>query len=312
MAGCRDGPFDSVRPQAASNSSAAESVEVSSTGEVSSPVTLQNLPIRDPGSGQPQQKYRAGDGCGRSNRRRNAGHWFADNSLQGVKVTRSQSVGAAKPGLGSETGLSIAPGRRSGSSADAVGTAASESGVSGVGGWCQTLCGRNDCRTDANFDRTPEQRIADRESRRESPERWFKVETGSNGAGTSSIAAPGLMKAATGGIHGARGTEPTARLSATDGFAGGTNRPASNDQIHGSFAGLNGRSCCSGTRWCACTCRTAIGICRDWLLLLDLERVHCLDDLPDCQGRADLLRHRRSWFCGRSFVDFAHCGSSGT
>lgn len=225
-------------PISAASGSAAESVEISSTGEASAVTFAESANSRSgqrattakiPGGAMAVGEIASSNGT--------PGTGSADNSLQGVEVTRSQSAGAAKPGLGSDTGLSVAPGKRSGLKADAVGTAASEGDASDVevsakpsaegmiAGPTQTSTGRrNSGLPTGTATGEPGALIQNRNS--------------SNGAGTSSTAAPGLMKAATGAVEGVRGTEPTARLSATDGFAGGTGPGLTRSKSMGSLPGL--------------------------------------------------------------------------
>jgi hypothetical protein len=224
--------------QAASTGVAAESIEVSSTGEVSAPTFSESANSRSrqrtttakvPGGTMAAGELESSTGP--------TGSGVADNSPSGVKVAKSQSVGAARPGLGTEAGLSIAPGRRSDSGAEAVGTAASESGVSSVGvgtkpsaegmiaGPARTATGRQS----SGF---PTGRATGE------PGALIQSRTGSNGVGPSSTAASGLMKAATGGIDGARGTEPNARLSVTDGFAGGRGPGLARSKSMGALPGL--------------------------------------------------------------------------
>jgi hypothetical protein len=224
--------------QAASSSAAAESVEVSSTGEVSSPTFSESANSR---SGQrttaakvPGEAMSAGELESSSGP---TGSGVVDNSPSGVKVAKSQSVGVAKPGLGNEAGLSIAPGRRSSSSADAVGTAASESGVSGVGVGAKPsaegmIAGPARTSTGRQSSRLPTGKATGE------PGALVQSRTGSKGVGAPSTAASGPMKAATGGIDGARGTEPSARLSATDGFAGGSRPGLARSKSMGALPGI--------------------------------------------------------------------------
>ena len=224
--------------QAASNNSAAESVEVSSTGEVSAPALAESESSRSgqrataakvPGGAKAAGEIESSNGT--------AGNGSADNSLQGVKVARSQSVGAAKPALGSETGASVSTARRTGTGADAVGTAASESGVSGIGVGTKPsaegmIAGPTRTSTGRQNSGLPTGKATGE------PGALVQSRNGSNGSGTSSNAVPGLMKAATGGIDGARGTEPTARLSATDGFAAGIRPGLTRSKSTGALPGL--------------------------------------------------------------------------
>jgi len=224
--------------QAASTSVAAESIEVSSTGEVSSPTFSESAKSR---SGQRTTTAKVPDGAMAAGEQESStgptGSGVADNSPSGVKVAKSQSVGAARPGLGTEAGLSIAPGRRSDSGAEAVGTAASESGVSSVGVGTKPSA--------EGMIAAPARTATGRQSSglptgkaTGEPGALIQSRTGSNGVGTSSTAASALMKAATGGIDGARGTEPNARLSATDGFAGGPGPGLARSKSMGALPGL--------------------------------------------------------------------------
>ncbi len=224
--------------QAASSSAAAENVEVSATGEVSAPTFAESANSRSgqrttaakvPGGAMAAGEIEAANGS--------LGTSVAENSPSGVKVAKSQSVGAAKPGLGTEAGLSIAPGRRSGFGAEAVGTAASESGVSGVGVGTKPsaegmIAGPARTATGRQSSGLPTGRATGE------PGALIQSRTGSNGVVPSSTAASGLMKAATGGIDGARGTEPNARLSVTDGFAGGRGPGLARSKSMGALPGL--------------------------------------------------------------------------
>jgi hypothetical protein len=222
----------------AESSRAAERVEVSSTGEVSSPMFAESANSRSgerttaakvPGGGISAGELESSTGP--------TGSGFADNSPSGVKVAKSQSVGVAKPGLGTEAGLSIASGRRSSSNSDAVGTAASESGVSGVGVGAKPsaegmIAGPARTSTGRQSSGLPTGKATGE------PGALIQSRTGSNGVGAPSTAASGPMKAATGGIDGARGTEPNARLSATDGFAGGSRPGLARSKSMGALRGL--------------------------------------------------------------------------
>jgi hypothetical protein len=224
--------------QAASNSAAAESVEVSSTGEVSSPTFSESANSRSgqrttaakvPGGAMTAGEFESSTGP--------TGSDVTDNSPSGVKVAKSQSVGLAKPGLDTEAGLLIAPGRRSGSGAEAVGTAASESGVSGVGVGTKPsaegmITGPARTSTGRQSTGLPTGKATGE------PGELIQSRTGSKGVGSSSTAASGLMKAATGGIDGERGTEPNARLSATDGFAAGSGPGLARSKSMGALPGL--------------------------------------------------------------------------
>jgi hypothetical protein len=224
--------------QAASSSAAAESVEVSSTGEVSSPTFSESANSRSgqrttaakiPGGTIAAGEFESSNGP--------AGSGVADNSPSGVKVAKSKSVGAARPGLGTEAGMSIAPGPRSSSSADAVGTAASESGVNGIGVGAKPsaegmIAGPALTSTGRQSSGLPTGKATGE------PGTLKQSRTGSNGAGATSTAASGPMKASTGGIDGARGTEPNARLSATDGFAGGSRPVLARSKSMGALPGL--------------------------------------------------------------------------
>jgi hypothetical protein len=224
--------------EAGLNSSAAESVEVSSTGEVSAPIFAESAGSR---SGQRATAARVPGGAMAAGEIASSsgtpGNGFADNSLQGVKVTRSQSVGGAKPALGSETGVSVSPARRSGTGAEAVGTAATEGVVSRVGVGTRPsadgmIAGPTGTSTGRQSSGLPTGKATGE------PGALVQSRNGSDGTGTSSNAVPGLMKAATGGVNGARGTEPTARLSAMDGFAGGTRASLTRSKSTGALPGL--------------------------------------------------------------------------
>ncbi|MCX7400785.1 MAG: hypothetical protein NT138_24165 [Planctomycetales bacterium] len=224
--------------QAASTGVAAESVEVSSTGEVSSPTFSESANSR---SGQRTTTAKVPAGTMAAGELKLStgptGSGVADNSPSGVKVAKSQSVGAARPGLGTEAGLSIAPGPRSRTGAEAVGTAASESGVSGVGvGTKPTaegmIAGPARTSTGRQSGGLPTGKATGEAGA------LIQSRTVSNGVGPSSTAASGLMKAATGGIDGARGTEPNARLSVTDGFAGGRGPGLARSKSMGALPGL--------------------------------------------------------------------------
>ena len=224
--------------QAASTGVAAESIEVSSTGEVSSPTFSESANSR---SGQRTTTAKVPGGTMAAGEQESStgptGSGVADNSPSGVKVAKSQSVGAARPGLGTEAGLSIASGRRSDSGAEAVGTAASESGVSSVGVGTKPsaegmIAGPARTATGRQSSGLPTGKATGE------PGALIQSRTGSNGVGPSSTAASGLMKAATGGIDGARGTEPNARLSVTDGFAGGRGPGLARAKSMGALPGL--------------------------------------------------------------------------
>jgi hypothetical protein len=224
--------------QAASTGVAAESIEVSSTGEVSSPTFSESANSR---SGQRTTTAKVPGGTMAAGELESStgptGSGVADNSPSGVKVAKSQSVGAARPGLGTEAGLSIAPGRRSDSGAEVVGTAASESGVSSVGVGTKPsaegmIAGPARTATGRQSSGLPTGKATGE------PGALIQSRTGSNGVGPSSTAASGLMKAATGGIDGARGTEPNARLSVTDGFAGGRGPGLARSKSMGALPGL--------------------------------------------------------------------------
>ena len=222
----------------AASSSAAESVEVSATSEASGPTLAESANSR---SGQRTTAAKVPGGTMAAGEIESSngslGTSVAVNSLQGVKVARSQSAGGAKPGLSSDTGLSVAPARRSGPGADAVGTAASESGVSGIGvgpkpsaermiaGPARTSTGRQSSGLPTG------KAIGE-------PGVLIQSRTGSNRVGPSSTAASGLMKVATGVIDGERGTVPNARLSATDGFAAGSGPGLARSKSMGVLPGL--------------------------------------------------------------------------
>ncbi len=222
----------------AESSRAAESVKVSSTGEVSSPTFAESANSR---SGQRTTAAKVPGGTMAAGELESStgptGTGVADNSPSGVKVAKSQSVGAARPGLGTEAGLSIAPGRRSGSDAEAVGAAASESGLSGVGVGAKPsaegmIAGPARTSTGRQSSGLPTGKATDE------PGALIQSRTGSNGVGVPSTAASGTMKAATGGIDGVRGTEPNVRLSATDGFAGGSRPGLARSKSMGALPGL--------------------------------------------------------------------------
>lgn len=223
---------------AASNNTAAESVEVSSTGEVSTPTLAESARSRSaqrataakvPGGSMAAGEIASSNGI--------PGNGFADNSPQGVTVAKSQSLGGTKPALGSETGAAVSPARRSGSGADAVGTAADESGVSGVGVGTEPsadglIVGPTRTSTGRQSSGLPNGKAPGE------PGALVQSRNGSEGTGTTSNAALGLMKAATGGIDVPRGTEPNARLSASDGFAGGSRPKPGRSKSMGALPGL--------------------------------------------------------------------------